>query len=422
MYKYYSAPVIEHNVWSVNGRVLQDTTEERIVLVPIWESKVSVDTGAFQPGTYRINPYFTSGGVVELGNDKEIENFVLSYGKFPNFYKRELTLTGNPVASSLYRTMLSHQATNYEVEAKAYIQLALQKAKGNVANADLGLGEDVGELRQTIQMLRSPLSGLKKFLLDDGARNWRLILALASKNRRQINRLLGRTGLASTKAMADVWLEIRYGLRPLIYLLEGVIEKVNEKRIAVWDADKIRTSRSTLTFIEHYNKQVNYPIGSVYCRGSVKEERTYKVSASVQYRQEKDQNFLDQLGLTPRFLPETLWQLSKLSFVVDWIFSVGPWLASLRYSPGIHILGNTVSVLTTSVFTPVSYTVSRDAWGVSRPFHGTATATAWQFRRTCNTNVEYIPHFTWLRAMDLFKVVDSLALIWQIFLPKLNRR
>jgi hypothetical protein len=304
-------------------------------------------------------------------------------------------------------------------EPSSYVQLALQKAKGKVQNADLEMGETLGEYRETIQMIKSPLKSLRKFLLDDKTRNLRLLLALAKKDKRGVNRLLGRTGKASAEAMTSTWLELRYGLRPLVSLVQDVVEKVNSKKYAFYDPDKIRSARSSLSFSSKQalnDLEVNYVAYGI--RGSAVAEHSITAMASVQYRQDREQGILDQLGLTPRFLPETLWNLTRLSFVVDWLFTIGPWLATLRVNPGCNVLGNTggIRVKTKITLTSLEARVSsgNGAWSaVSCP---SSSITLDTYTRECQVAMSYLPHFTWGRTLDLFKAIDSISLIWQ-FLP-----
>jgi hypothetical protein len=300
----------------------------------------------------------------------------------------------------------------------AYKQLALQKARSKMGSADLAMGENLGELRETLSMLRKPLGSLKKFLVDDKMRNLMLLKALASRDKRQVARLLGRTGLASSEAMTSTWLEIRYGLRPLMYLVQDVIEKVNTKAKGVWDPKKIRSARTKLHFTENFDKDENWYVPySWNWYGHISVEDEIWVNASVQYRQSNEFSLLNQLGLTPRHLPEVAWELTRLSFVVDWIFSIGPWLGSLRIAPEIEVLGNTVGVKTvrTMVLDDIKY---RTRAGSSLcEVEETARYTDSVYERTVNNELEFLPHFTWGRTLDVFKAIDAASLIWQ-FLPK----
>jgi hypothetical protein len=438
----------------------------------------------FIPGQYRVNPYSVkSGKVLQSHNGRgawykyvpgefydDIEStFIIGQTLFPGIHTlADLKIaTDDPVyfitqgfpngytirpvygyepdgiyyqvayvVGDWWRYRLAYQGAGEVTphEAEDYEQLALQKAYAKLGSADLELGESIGEYRETIQMLRSPLSALKKFLVDDKSRNWRLLKALASKDKRQVNRLLGRTGLATADTMSGTWLELRYGLRPLISLIQDVIDRVNSKQKEVLDPEKIRSARSRLEFpVENWEWAQDNLSTNVFIRGRVKVEDTYWASAAVQYTQSEPTSLLDSLGLTPRFLPEVAWELTRLSFVVDWIFSIGPWLGTLRINPGIDVLGNTtgfkhrrrVYLMATEMKLSTPIVGGSIPWTPLAEVHDEQTGEDLMFESTCydrkvDTALSYLPHFTWGRTLDLFKAIDSISLIWQ-FAQQLRR-
>lgn len=399
-----------------NGRVFYDGSTYRDYKVVLPYTRSSVNSGYFVPGEYRVNPYSASRGTVKMEENEDLLCFysTTSGGKL---YEYVFTATGAVLSNALDLARINVPMPSTAV----YQQLALQKAKGKLLSADLGLGETVGEYRETIKMLKKPLGDLFTFLWSDRARNWRLLLALLRKDRRDVSRLTGRTALASADTMASTWLELRYGLRPLVLLVQDVVDKVNEKREAVWDPDKIRSSRSTLIFNENHGYDASYSLGSMYVKAHVEVKDVIKVSSSWQFRQERDQSLVDQLGLTPRFLPETLWELTRLSFVVDWIFSIGDWLATLRWNPSVNILGNTVSVKVVRTYTIHGFDYGRNETGYAHR-GSEAVVKEEHIDRFVDVDLSYKPHFTWLRVMDLFKIVDSLSLFWQLCMSKLLKK
>jgi hypothetical protein len=171
---------------------------------------------------------------------------------------------------------------------------------------------------------------------------------------------------------------------------------------------------------------VNDGDGAMFWRANCTVDETITVNASIQYRQGAEQSSLDQLGLTPRFLPETAWQLTRCSFVVDWLLSIGPWLASLRVAPSITILGNTVGTKLVENFSidnlegRVNFGSVYTNWSDAElPIDDTYTRSSYD--REINVDISYLPHFTWGRTLDLFKAIDAASLIWQ-FMPKRKRK
>jgi len=116
-----------------------------------------------------------------------------------------------------------------------------------------------------------------------------------------------------------------------------------------------------------------------------------------------------------------MWELTTLSFVVDWLVSIGPWLGTLRVNPACEILGNTVGVKVESEFTIKNLrgAYNSDNATYSNIEGGTGmNLTLVQYKRSKDLQLSYLPHFTWGRTLDLFKAIDAISLIWQ-FLPKL---
>lgn len=444
------------------------------------EGKTSVVSGVFIPGIYRVNPYSVKGGRFRVshngrgaffkGEDEytgDSQYYTVSQFIWPGIHTLHdpLIAANDPcyfvtkafentcykdaggyyvgdvyyqcafVVGDWWRYRLASMASDEVTphEAADYEQLALQKAHGKVATADLELGESIGEYRETIKMLRSPLSSLKKFLLDDRSRNLNLLKALAGRDWNSVARLSGRTGMASVDAAASTWLELRYGLRPLVSLIQDVIDRIDAQQREILDPDRIRSSRSKLTFPVERWVSPSYDLSGTFIRSRVKVEDVYTATASVQYKQTETQGALDLLGLTPRFLPEVAWQLTTLSFVWDWIFTIGPWLATLRINPGVEILGNTVGFKherkVTMVATEMKLVKATTAYSIPwKPLVGVHDGARGgdlmlqtsSYDRKVDLDLSYLPHFTWGRTFDLYKVIDSISLIWQ-FAQNLRR-
>lgn len=412
-------PRVSHYTQTIErstGVTIQQDKDIRTIpqMLSYTELVSSVNTGRFTPGVYRVNPYTHHGGSFGLVSSSIEREFLDTCYPKPCLVRNAYRTTGFLDADAIY---WAYDTLKKSPTTSAYEQLALQKAKSKVGAGELELGEDLGEYRETIKMLRNPLGQLKKFLVDDRSRNLRLLLALAKKDRREVALLLGRTGKASVETMTGTWLELRYGLRPLVGLVQDVVKMVNDKQMNVLDPDRVRNCRSTLTFTETksdiYERRID--LYYVYARSKVVVEDVITASASIQYKIAEQSSLADTLGLTPRFLPETAWQLTRLSFVVDWIFTIGPWLASLRINPGIEILGNTVGVKVARNITAQIYQarhVNVQSWTSANTPESTYETR--KYDRKCHVDISYLPHFTWGRTLDLYKLVDALSLIWQI--------
>lgn len=380
----------------------QDMTDVRHVTLV--KEKTSVDSGGFTPGIYRVNPYLVWRTEM-TATSSPVE------AKFETWQRMNyLAWSGNWMMSAV------EQHRNYVVPAEldALAATALVKAYGNVQKANLGLGEALGEVRETLAMLRSPLSDLREFLSKNNRQNLRKLVKL--RNFLKTGRYGGaKQGKRAAKAASNAWLEIRYGFRPLVMLIGDAIEEVRKKEHKHWDPNKIRCARSSATSSSSTSSDV-VPVALLYAvlDTTSKEDNTLKAYASVQYRQTKPETTLHKLGLTPRFWPETAWELTRLSFVMDWFVNLGPWIQTLRVKPEVTVLGSTVGkkldrtvTVTASKFL-IGYGTDNDPAA-----EGNGTFTMKYYEREVGGGPPLLPSFRAGDVIDLFKTIDLLTLAIQ---------
>jgi hypothetical protein len=262
-------------------------------------------------------------------------------------------------------------------------------------------------------MLKSPLKGLRRFLLGKNGRNGRL-LELCKKYRNSPHRILPETG----KNVADTWLELRYGLAPLLYTIEDVMKYIGShtppKVGAIYSKKASRefSDKGDLTRVRMAAMETN---------GNWK--HTTKCRARVYYRFTSEQTSGQTYGSGIEYLPKLAWDLTRLSFVVDWIFTIGPWLDTLRINPNILILGATYSEEDkySSSFgefqgrtdLPGSYTLS-NAEG------GQGSYEMFSYERVIVEKCPQAPQFRWADALSITHALDAAALILQPLLKKMR--
>lgn len=371
--------------------------------------KISVDAGSFTPGVYRVNPYDV------WSEELEVE-YVANY-RFTWFHLVPLVFEHQGyTAAAVLNGSISEGLPPVSADL---MQQALQKAHAKILQSDLSLGEDLGELRQTLQMLKDPFKSLLEFLHRDNMRNLKRIKDLLEFLK--TGAFGGKSGKGAARAAADTWLELRYGFRPLVMLVGDLVEQASKQANSLFDPNKIRSVRSKIEmepFIEA--KGTGMP---VYISGgssttdfpgwySHKTTVTLVGYAQVQYRQENEMSVLQELGLTPSFWPEIAWELTSLSFVWDWFISVGPWLGSLRVKPGITILGNTTAVKMVRRSRVDLERFQVDP-GTYSPWFGSGTRTLRRYKRVVGTELPLTPKLRLNAALDVNKLIDSLSLIFQ---------
>jgi hypothetical protein len=370
------------------------------------DDKNSVDTGSFEPGVFRINPYTVFYELTD-SEDSTVET-VIDYS--PWVYVRAYSGPIGPylVSQTMFGRPLSGEFTDVGLRT-------LQRAMSKVGQSSLSLGVEFGEFKETIQMLRSPFLALRQFFFLRGSRNWRAfkeLCALSPRGRKSATRLLRSTG----KTAADTWLEIRYGLRPLISSIQAVVDEVNAKR-AKFNSHVIRSVSAV------QNKEVSdSSSGKVTVGGdlsfyrNVRTQSLMKVRAKVYYRQTLEQTTDVKWGISPRHLPEIAWELTRLSFVADWLVSVGPWLGSLRVQPEIEILGNTVSYRCDSVGVGELSTAPHPTFKTHATQYGEVPDVVFKreyYDRKVNVQPPSTPLFRYGDALSIPRAIDSLALLVQ---------
>lgn len=135
------------------------------------------------------------------------------------------------------------------------------------------------------------------------------------------------------------WLEWRYGWRILLMEIQGVIKALDNKRVS-----KTRyTSRGNAadTRIGQVNRNISLgPNGTATLTFTQTEDASAR--AYVLYEADLAYQSARDFGVTE--LPLALWELIPLSFVVDWLVSVGNWLEALTPKIGIKVLAEGVKL------------------------------------------------------------------------------
>jgi hypothetical protein len=147
-----------------------------------------------------------------------------------------------------------------------------------------------------------------------------------------VKNALKRPNDSVSKAVANRWLEYQFGLKPLISDIYGSAE-VLRNTLEVGKPQFVK-----VTDIQHYRGGDKTPDGFnpeySYSRYTIKE--VHKRVVARYFIQDAGLKTLASVGITnPALL---VWELIPYSFVVDWMFPVGNWLASLDSLVGVENL------------------------------------------------------------------------------------
>lgn len=217
----------------------------------------------------------------------------------------------------------------YGIDIDRLISLACTRALGNIAPPDATSLLTLGEFAETVALLRNPVSALTSAfqkLIRLRAKYWRLKAA----------------GL-SVEAIASQYLAVMFGMKPLlndIQMFWNLLSRYTPPR---------RTSRAKFeeqgSWSERkaYSSPFGQPLfGETLTSGTMKAE----VSAGSFYQYELQDDYSSILGVRLSDVPIAVWQLTGMSFVVDWAFNVSSFIKAFTPVAGVHRLAEWYTVRT----------------------------------------------------------------------------
>lgn len=214
--------------------------------------------------------------------------------------------------------------------------------------------------------------------------------------RRDLIRQLKRASIQTIDTLGTLWMTYRYSIMPNVYLVRD-IGKALER------LDWIRVSESAVD-------NEAFPVTPLagYKHSGTRETR---VTAVAQVSLKPGDSPLAQLArVASGNLLVTAWELVKLSWVVDWIFNVGDYLASI--SPPINQVSRGVCVAEryTGLITYVSNTSGSRTTIVRNSYNRTVMEPSF------NGELSLSVYLDWKRKLD------ASVLIWTMFIKPLLRK
>jgi hypothetical protein len=392
--------IVTDKTWQVAGSLIGKREKE------------SIDTGEFVPGVYRINPYYvhsTTYNCAEVAWSLEAPEYT---------YPATWTVLGQfsaPILAKIFTSKVG-RADFGNLADRAYL-----RAQSNLNGSQAGMAENLGELKETLSMLRNPFGSAREFLFS---RNYRR-LGLLEKiiHWFHTERWLGLSKRKAAKAAADAWLEFRYGFMPLCRSIQDIIDLAEQKK-GKFDPSKIRSSKSHLCETQRDKTVLTDLSMDTKCGLRVEYERSTEARldlyATIHYRLAEANGVFQELGLTPEFLPELAWELTRASFVVDWWLEIGAWLGAMRIKPYVEVLGHTIGYREhyEANLKPIRIF---DRGTATKPLNGDfGDLVIDEYTRDVSFEPSLVPQFTQLNPLDLYRELDLLALIYQPIAKRLR--
>lgn len=286
------------------------------------------------------------------------------------------------------------------------------KAFANINNTPVMAGENLATLGQTVGMLRSPFGSARK---------------LIQRIRNKAQRYTKKTGRMVPQAMADAWLEERYGWKPIILDCREIIKESHKVRDSF---DRVRrVARAGDSFSTKGSG--SWPLkenvgGGRASEGTESWEISTRHNVGVIYWVTNGTSS-DQLaaffGTRLRDIPATLWELTPFSFVADWFTNIGDWIQAVTPNPAVSVAGTWSTVITNTTKTR-SGTSNRPSWVPSGTqywvgSYGSEKIISFSYNRDCSSPLTFTPSLTG-KPLSAIHQIDALALTVQPLIRELS--
>jgi len=300
---------------------------------------------------------------------------------------------------------------------ESYCSDAYTRARSKLADAmssNVNLAQSLGERRQTALMLANSIERIRK-----GAHALRhgdigsAVEAFASDGKHFRSGITpAARAAARTKDFSNLWLEMKYGWRPLLSDIYGAIDLLSQNLLV--DSWYTNVSARATAYNQRSGKDSDGRVGTW-----VTKSRT-RVRYSVNYRVGDElKRLAAQTGLSnPALLA---WELLPYSFVVDWFIPVGNYLEGLTAFDGFVLHSGHESVVheseTFEDYFKSWNTGGADYWVVNR--HGCRRRRKVIYERKAITDFPSMGAFPSFRSPigndPLDRFTTSFALLRQLF-------
>lgn len=246
----------------------------------------------------------------------------------------------------------------------------------NIDKPDFQSAVTLGEIKETISFLSNPFkTGL------------RLAETLNGKLRRAgvFDRGVKLDKRKLRNDLASGYLAFQYGLKPLVKEVVGILETL---RIQLDQKPQRETARAKGELKSSQTWTAQESFSGINCTATYTYERTVTIRCGILYENlAATTTNSDIWGIRPKDIPLAIWQVSSLSFVVDWFVNVGDFISALTPSAGTRTLSMWTTTIIEEKTTRVcsNYILPISGWYTTRAGTNTETVKRVTYQRDPRT-------------------------------------
>jgi len=227
----------------------------------------------------------------------------------------------------------------------------------------------IGEFRETMRYLKNPFKQGSKLADKLNKR----VGIIRTKNPDIVKQIRSQQNSAAVRELESLYLEFRYGVRPLMSDVTNFLEALRSKKETP-ERVTYRASSENLWTDEWVDTSVTLggsPLISYDRR--VRYTRRALVRCGLLYQVFDKLDFSDKWGLGIDQIPSAVWELIPLSFVADWFTNVGDFIGAITPVSGQNRLAEWTVVRTEELISSTSYNWKFNTAGWSTSSDGSGT-------------------------------------------------
>jgi hypothetical protein len=287
---------------------------------PMWKQLISSGNNATTPFQAQETMFYPMSGYADIR---------YTYSPDPNpgvDVVVSVTTQGTEVippwqGKSFYYLINQLSGTKADNEAKANF---VKKARA--AQTSFQGGVFLGEIRETIGLLRSPVKSLRRGLNA-------YLAAVKKRSRRIRSTPKSKRKGAAKRIISDTWLEHSFGWVPLIHDIDDGLKTLTDAMVKEWPSSKLVVAygKDKIKYLDSY--AIIGTATTPYLRFETRQftEVFVKYYGKVSIGSNSVSN-LQRIGLdVSNWLP-TLWELVPYSFLVDYFTNIGDIVSAASFN------------------------------------------------------------------------------------------